>query len=274
MRRFHHQPGPRSRPRPTAGARYLGPLRTGGPLAFVALLLTGAALHVFPSALLGQSNPADSARRLARAGHIAEALAYGESAARRSPSDPLAQLALATGAMAAERYDRAIEAADSALALAPDLGAVQRVFGQAYLSHAREHSSLGAIRRVKAGREALERAIALDPGDLDARRTLMQFLLQAPAIVGGNREQAARQADEINRRDTVLGLVARIEVDDGERRKQEVATSFERALALVGSPADSTGELGPELLRVVRRLHDRRQPGELGERIEERLRRR
>jgi tetratricopeptide (TPR) repeat protein len=237
------------------------------------MLLMGALLQIFPSPLAGQRNPADSARRLARAGHIAEALAYGESAVRRSPSDPLAQLALATGAMAAERYDRAIEAADSALALAPDLGAVQRVFGQAYLSHAREHPSLGAIGKVKAGRAALERAIGLDPGDLDARRTLMQFLLQAPGIVGGNREQAAREADEISRRDTVLGLVAQVEVDDAKRRKQEVASSFERALALVGSPADSTGELGPELLRVARRLHDRRQREELGDLISQRLKR-
>jgi tetratricopeptide (TPR) repeat protein len=227
-----------------------------------------------PGPLAGQSNPADSARRLARSGQIAEALAYGDSAARRSPSDPLALLALATGAMAAERYDRAVEAADSALALAPDLPAAQRVAGQAYLSHAREHPSLGAIGKVKTGRAALERAIALDPGDLEARRTLMQFLLQAPAIVGGNREQAAREAGEIARRDTVLGLVAKIEVADADRRKREVAALFARVLPLVGSPADSTGELGADLYRVARRLHDRAQRRELSERIGERLERR
>jgi tetratricopeptide (TPR) repeat protein len=229
-------------------------------------------LAVLPCALAGQSNPADSARKLARTGHVAAALAYGESAVRRSPSDPLAQLALATGALAAERYDRAIEAADSALALAPGLAAVQRVAGQAYLSHAREHPSIGALRKVKTGREALERAIALDPGDLDARRTLMQFLLQAPALVGGSREQGAQQADEIARRDAVLGLVAHIEVADADRQKQQVLAAFGRALALVGTRADSTGELGPELLQVARRLHDRRQRGELSERIGERLR--
>ena len=238
-------------------------------LLLVALLTAGGVL-LSPS-LTGQTNPADSARRLARLGHVAEALAYGEGAVRRSPSDPLAQLALATGALAAERYDRAIEAADSALALAPDLAAAQRVAGQAYLSHAREHPSLGAIRKVKSGRAALERAIVIDPGDLDARRTLMQFLLQAPAIVGGNRGQAAAQAAEIARRDSVLGLVAGIEAADADRKKRKVAALFERALALVGTPADSTGELGPDLLRVARRLHDRGQRGKLSERIGETL---
>ena len=233
-----------------------------------ALVLLAAGVLVHPP-LRAQSTPADSARRLARTGHIAEALAYGELAARRSPSDPLAQVALATAAMAAERYDQAVDAADSALALAPDLAAVQRVAGQAYLSHAREHPSLGAIRKVKTGRAALERAIALDPGDLDARRTLMQFLLQAPAIVGGNREQAAAQADEIAGRDAVLGLVARIELADADRKKRDVAGLFERALALVGTAADSTGALGPDLLQIARRLHDRRQRRELSERVGE-----
>jgi tetratricopeptide (TPR) repeat protein len=234
------------------------------------LLAGGVAVH---SPLTAQTTPADSARRLARSGHIAEALAYGELAARGSPSDPLAQLALATGAMAAERYDQAIDAADSALALAPDLAAVHRVVGQAYLSHAREHPSLGAIRKVKTGRAALERAIALDPGDLEARRTLMQFLLQAPAIVGGNRKQAAAQADEIARRDSVLGLVARIEVADANRKKRDVVLLFERAFALVGTPADSTRELGFDLLRIVRRLHDRQQRGELSQWLDEALNR-
>jgi tetratricopeptide (TPR) repeat protein len=237
------------------------------------LLVLGAAL-AYPTSAAGQATPADSAQRLARLGHIAEALAYGESAARRAPADPLAQLALATGAMAAERYDQAVEAADSALVLAPDLAEVQRVAGQAYLSHAREHPSLGSIKKVKAGRAALERAIALDPDDLDARRTLMQFLLQAPAIVGGNREQAGLQADEIARRDAVLGLVVGIEVADANRKNQEVSALFEQALALVGTAADSTGELGPDLLRLGRRLHDRRQRGELSEGIDERLKRR
>jgi len=241
--------------------------------SLLALLAIVATLQL-PRPLSGQSDPADSARRLARAGRVAEALAYGHSAARRSPADPLALLALATGAMAAERYDRAVAAADSALALAPDLPAAQRVAGQAYLSHAREHPSLGAIGKVKTGRAALERAIALDPGDLEARRTLMQFLLQAPAIVGGSIEQAAEEAGEIARRDSVLGLVARIELADANRRQREVAALFARALALVGTPADSTGELGPDLRRIARRLHDRGQRRELSELGGERLERR
>jgi hypothetical protein len=56
----------------------------------------------------------------------------------------------------------------------------QLILGPAYLSHARAYPGLGAIGKVKRGRAAVERAIALDPDNLDARSTLMQFLLQAP----------------------------------------------------------------------------------------------
>jgi hypothetical protein len=41
---------------------------------------------------------------------------------------------------------------------------------------------------------------------------------------------------------------------------------------LVGTAADSTGELGADLYRVARRLHDRAQRRELSELVGERLR--
>jgi hypothetical protein len=50
-----------------------------------------------------------------------------------------------------------------------------------------------------------------------------------------------------------------------------VAALFARALALVHGPADSTGELGPDLYQVARRLHDRRQRRELSDRVGDRL---
>jgi hypothetical protein len=53
-----------------------------------------------------------------------------------------------------------------------------------------------------------------------------------------------------------------------------VAALFAPALPLVGSPADSTGELGADLYRVARRLHDRAQRRELSERIGARIERR
>jgi tetratricopeptide (TPR) repeat protein len=233
--------------------------RAASPIPVRRVWLSSAALFLLLLPVLAgaQTSPPDSARRLAERGLRLEALAFGEAAARAAPADPLALAALATGALAAERFDQAVAAADSAVALAPRLSATQLILGQAYLSHARARPSLGAIGKVKTGRMAVERAIALDPGNLDARHTLLQFLLQAPGIVGGSRDRARSEADEIARRDPARGLLARIEVAEADRKESEMAALFDQAIPLIGTGADSAGTLGDRLLAAAGRLRDR-----------------
>ncbi len=174
-----------------------------------------------------------------------------------SAQTPAAFTARAVAAMAAADFDAAVTAADSALALAPDLSAVQLVVGQAYLSHARENPSIGAIGKVKKGRAAVERAIALDPDNLDARSTLMQFLLQAPGIVGGSRDGAREQAVEIERRDRERGLLARLEVATVGGKRDEVLAVYDEALPLLGTPADTGSVLAQALLAAAKRLRNK-----------------
>ncbi len=137
---------------------------------------------------------------------LALALALTPCAPVLAQADPAALTARAAAAMAARDFDAAVALADSAQVAAPERSSVQTVLGQAYLSHARAYPSLGAIGKVKKGRAALMRAIALDPDNLDARATLMQFLLQAPGMVGGSRDGARVQAREIAQRDPERGL--------------------------------------------------------------------
>ena len=172
-------------------------------------------------------------------------------------ADPAALTAHAVAAMAAEDYGAAIHAADSAEALAPQVSAVQLVVGQAYLSHARDRPSLGAIGKVKKGRAAVERAIALDPDNLDARGTLLQFLLQAPGIVGGSRDGAHEQALEIERRDPERGLLARLAVatDAGEQR--EILGVYDDAIRLLGTPEDTSTMLAKAFLAAARKLKNK-----------------
>jgi tetratricopeptide (TPR) repeat protein len=57
---------------------------------------------------------------------------------------------------------------------------------------------------IKA-REALERAVQLDPNHLEARYALVQFYILAPAIVGGNEARALHEASQIRARDSIAG---------------------------------------------------------------------
>lgn len=209
------------------------------------------ALLVPTAPLPAQAGAPDSVRRLVDAGRPGEAYVHGRAAVRAAPRDPAALAALAVGAMAVERYDEAVDAADDMAAAAPEVSSYQLVLGQAYLSHARDRPNLGAVGKVKRGRAAVERAIALDPDNLDARYTLMQFLLQAPGIAGGSREGARRQAEEIARRDPRRGLLARVEMAAAAADEAELAAVLDAAAPRLGTPSDPDAELMGALLAAA-----------------------
>ena len=226
------------------------------------------ALLVPTAPLPAQAGAPDSVRRLVDAGRPGEAYVHGRAAVRAAPRDPAALAALAVGAMAVERYDEAVDAADDMAAAAPEVSSYQLVLGQAYLSHARDRPNLGAVGKVKRGRAAVERAIALDPDNLDARYTLMQFLLQAPGIAGGSREGARRQAEEIARRDPRRGLLARVEMAAAAADEAELAAVLDAAAPRLGTPSDPDAELMGALLAAAGTLPaERRGSGSPGESI-------
>ena len=55
-------------------------------------------------------------------------------------------------------------------------------------------------------KKALEKAIALDPDHIEARLRLMGYHLNAPGILGGKKEEAQNQADQIKMRDPIRGM--------------------------------------------------------------------
>lgn len=179
------------------------------------------------------------------------------------PDDELTWRRRAIAAMAVQDFDAAVAAADRAQAIAPDRSAVQLVVGQAYLSHARDRPSLGAIGKVKKGRAAVERAIALDANNLEARMTLLQFLLQAPGIVGGSRDEARAQAREIARRNQRQGLLARLEVALADAQRSEILDVYHQALPWIGTASDS----GAVLMRAFSTATRRIKPKDLRERL-------
>ncbi len=100
--------------------------------------------------------------------------------------------------------DAAIVWLQRAVALAPANAAYLGDYGGTCLELADQHHSFTFATR---GRSAMEKAIALDPNNLDARQGLMQFYARAPWPLGSG-ARARTQADEILRRDPARGLRA------------------------------------------------------------------
>ena len=54
-------------------------------------------------------------------------------------------------------------------------------------------------------REEVERAVELDGDNINARFSLMQYYVNAPGFMGGSKEKAKLQAEEIKKRDSIRG---------------------------------------------------------------------
>jgi len=121
-------------------------------------------------------------------------------------------------------------------------------YGGASLLLAARDSSLGAAWR---GRDAMEKAVRLDPTDLDAREGLVHFYQRAPWPLG-SRARAAAHLEAIRQRDpiraTVLGVLGRTNVGDyaGAFRLCEEALAANpadyNALYQFGRTAELSGE--------------------------------
>lgn len=101
-----------------------------------------------------------------------------------------------------------------AVELEPDNASYLGVYGGTSLQLAGRTNSLSAASK---GREAMERALALDPNYLEAREGLFQFYQRAPWPIGSS-AKAEVQLAEIRKRDpdlaTVLGVGSKTRAKD------------------------------------------------------------
>lgn len=98
--------------------------------------------------------------------------------------------------------------------------------GRAYGARIGQVGMLSQVSLAPKIRASFERAIELDPEQHAARSALVEFHLQAPAIVGGSVEEARRQADELLRRDPPRGHYARGRVLAKEGKAEQARQAF------------------------------------------------
>jgi tetratricopeptide (TPR) repeat protein len=79
-------------------------------------------------------------------------------------------------------------------------------YGNALGNEAQSASKLRQPFLAKRMKPAWEKAIELDPANLDARESLIQFYTQAPGFMGGSKEKAYAMAEEIRQRDERRGI--------------------------------------------------------------------
>ena len=82
-------------------------------------------------------------------------------------------------------------------------------------------------RRVKS---EFERAVALDPSSIDARKGLIQFYSIAPGIMGGSMERAKAEAAEIGKLNAMRGHLEMGALLDREKKLAAAESAFKAAV--------------------------------------------
>lgn len=102
--------------------------------------------------------------------------------------------------------------ADKALAQYPNDAELLRLAGLNQLNLAQDSSFLSAGSYAKAGLAFLRQAVAADPANLAAQQSLIGFYLQAPAIAGGDTEEAEKLAKALAAKHQPEGTLATVDV--------------------------------------------------------------
>lgn len=157
----------------------------------------------------------------------------------------------------------AVPALERATALDPANSRYMRHLGDAYGLSAQKAGIFSKMGWAKKCKAAYEKAVELDPKDIGARWSVMEYCRQAPGFVGGGMDQAYAQATAIKQLNVGAGRVAFASLYVAEKKFPEAFAQFDDALQAnpddyevlfqVGRLADVTSHDLPRGLTSLRR---------------------
>jgi tetratricopeptide (TPR) repeat protein len=205
----------------------------------VTLLLRGGVRLLGGGALLAISLAAatvDPARfEAARAlylerGKSAEAQKAFEAIAAEDPKNADAQIFLGQLALRRDDVDKAKPYIEKALQLAPNNAEAHRVMGDIYGRQAQKASIFSQPGLAKKCLAEYERAVALDPKNIDAHASLFEFYRRAPGIMGGGADKALATAATIKRLDPARGRIAFASFYVDDKKVDQAFAQFDEVL--------------------------------------------
>lgn len=140
--------------------------------------------------------------RALRYGILIGLLAAGNVRAGITAADADGVFVIGLQAYEAHQYERAAHVFEQLLAVKPDCARCAHLLGRSYGHMAESAGWLSAITLAKKTREALERAVKLDPSDRQALRDLISYYRAAPEFLGGSAEKAKALEERLLHFDT------------------------------------------------------------------------
>jgi len=177
--------------------------------------------------------------------------------ARALAANPADAAAHAYLGLALLDHDRDAEQAaahlEEAVRLEPNRSQFHRWLGAAYSRQAMGAGFASALGLARKARAAFEKAVELEPADLEARGALLEFYLAAPGVAGGSVAKAREQALAMTGMDRHEGLLAQARIAEHEKNDEAAERLYRSAIAVQPDRAEAYNQLGYLLLRTRRR---------------------
>jgi tetratricopeptide (TPR) repeat protein len=170
-------------------------------------------------------------------GYVDKAIQAARSEIAKSPDDAEAHFLLGRAYYSVENWDKSISEFEKAASLKPRSSTYQLWLGRAYGEKASDVSFLSAMGWAKKTHQAFERAVELDPGNLEARSDLTEFYLEAPGFLGGGTDKVQAQIQKIAAESAAQAHSFRARLAEKDKNYSEAEQEFREAATVSGNQA-------------------------------------
>jgi len=203
----------------------------------IARVMIGVLLAAANPARAPQRSPVDAARENYFSGRYAEAVALLKAEVETDPNNAQAYFWLAQCTFELHEFDEAIKYAERAVELDPNNSEYHHLLGKAYGRKAEHANWFSGLSLAKKTHAELEKAVELDPHNLNAQRDLINYYTRAPGVAGGGEEKAAAQIERLRAIDPIEGHLGQL--DFYAERKNWDKASLEAESVIVSKPKDA-----------------------------------
>jgi tetratricopeptide (TPR) repeat protein len=138
---------------------------------------------------------------------------------------------------AMERWDDAVRWGERAVAERPQDAGYHLWLARAYGRKAGDSRPLAAAVLARKAKYEFERAVQLDPANVEARSDLSRYYVQAPAVMGGGLDKARDQAAQVSKYDAAVAHAILAQVAAKIKRYDEAENQFRSAIQEARNPA-------------------------------------
>jgi tetratricopeptide (TPR) repeat protein len=195
-----------------------------------------AILALFSALLLAVCAAGATPREMLNEGHVDELVAAMNVRLNSNPNDAEAANLMGRAYYSAGRWDEAIAAHERAVSIKGNSSDYQMWLARAYGEKADASSFVTALDFARKFRSTMERAVQLDPNNIEARSDLAEFYVQAPGMVGGGRDKAMTQVEALNRLDPAIAAYIRALLAEKDKNYAEAEAQLKNGITVAKHP--------------------------------------